>query len=276
MMSSTLRKQDAAQAGEEVGVTPEPGDTYVQSFARGLAVIRSFDAQAPTQSLSEVAARTGLSRAGARRILLTLEHVGYVQSDNRQFRLTPKILDLGFAYLSSQPLWQVAEPAIEALVAEVKESSSVAVLDEGEIIYVMRVPTHKIISINLGIGSRLPAHCTSLGRVLLSGLSDAELAARLKRYPPRAYTDKTITEDRALVTAIRQVGQKGWSLVNQELEAGLVSIAAPIVDRSGRTVAALNVSGQHSRTPPKYMREHVLPRLQQTSNEISKLLQMRT
>jgi IclR family pca regulon transcriptional regulator len=139
---------------------PRPGDTYVQSFARGLSVIRSFSAKAPQQTLSEVAQRTGLTRAGARRILLTLEGLGYVESQGRQFRLTPKILDLGFAYLSSLPLWNLAEPVMEALVEQVKESSSAAVLEGADIVYVLRVPTHKIMSINLGIGSRLPAYCT--------------------------------------------------------------------------------------------------------------------
>jgi IclR family pca regulon transcriptional regulator len=274
-MPTTSRKRDAAEPYEEPSPVPEPGDTYVQSFARGLAVIRSFSAQAPTQSLSEVASRTGLSRAGARRILLTLEHLGYVQSVNRQFCLTPKILDLGFAYLSSQPIWQLAEPVIESLVAEVKESSSVAVLDDAEIIYVMRVPTHKIMSINLGVGSRLPAHCTSMGRVLLGGLTESELATLLKRHPLRAYTSRTVLDVDTLITTIRQTRQQGWSLVNQELEDGLVSMAAPILDRSGRVIAALNVSGQYARTPPKYMRDRILPHLRQSAQQISRLLQMR-
>src|SRR5687768_15211300 len=142
---------------------PAPGDSYVQSFARGLEVIRSFSAQSPRQTLSEVAARSGLSRAGARRILLTLQTLGYVSSDGRYFSLTPRILDLGFAYLSSMPIWNLAEPVMEELVAEVKESSSAAVLDGTDIVYVMRVPTHKIMKNSLGVGSRLPAYCTSIG-----------------------------------------------------------------------------------------------------------------
>jgi len=254
---------------------PSPGDTFVQSFARGLAVIRSFDARAPAQTLSEVALRTGLTRAGARRILLTLEHLGYVQCEGRQFTLTPRILDLGFAYLSSQPLWQVAEPEIEALVAVVKESSSVSVLEGADIIYVMRVPTHKIMSINLGVGSRLPAHCTSMGRVLLGGLPDDQVLALLEANPPTAFTSHTVTEPTAVLSAIRQARATGWCLVNQELEEGLVSIAAPITDRAGNVVAALNVSGQYNRTPPKVMRDRLLPPLLDASQRISKLLLMR-
>lgn len=255
---------------------PRPGDTYVQSFARGLAVIRSFSADAPSQSLSEVAARTGLTRAGARRILLTLEGLGYVESQGRQFRLTPKILDLGFAYLSSLPLWNLAEPVMEALVAEVKESCSAAVLDGTELVYVLRVPTHKIMSINLGIGSRLPAYCTSMGRVLLAGLPAEELRRRLLASELRARTPRTVTDPQALETLIAQVRDQGWCLVNQELEEGLVSLAAPIRDRGGRTIAALNISGQFNRTPPAYMQEHFLPKLRDAAQRISQLLSMKS
>ncbi len=251
---------------------PKPGDTYVQSFARGLAVIRSFSADAPTQSLSEVAARTGLTRAGARRILLTLEGLGYVECQGRQFRLTPKILDLGFAYLSSLPLWNLAEPVMEALVAEVKESCSAAVLDGTELVYVLRVPTHKIMSINLGIGSRLPAYCTSMGRVLLAGLPPAEAAQRLRASEPKAHTPRTVTDPAALQAIIDQTREQGWCLVNQELEEGLVSLAAPIRDRGGRTIAALNISGQFNRTPPEHMLQHFLPRLRSAADRISQLL----
>jgi IclR family pca regulon transcriptional regulator len=255
---------------------PKPGDTYVQSFARGLAVIRSFSALAPTQSLSEVAVRTGLTRAGARRILLTLEGLGYVESQGRQFRLTPKILDLGFAYLSSLPLWNLAEPVMETLVADVKESCSAAVLEGTDIVYVMRVPTHKIISINLGIGSRLPAYCTSMGRVLLAGLRTEELRDTLAARPPVAHTSRTITDVDTLIGVVAQVREQGWCLVNQELEEGLLSMAAPIVDRGGRVIAALNISGQAHRTPPSVMIEQFLPKLLAAARNISHLLQLKT
>jgi IclR family pca regulon transcriptional regulator len=249
-----------------------PGDSYVQSFARGLAVIRSFSAQAPAQTLSEVAQRAGLTRAGARRILLTLQTLGYVESEGRQFRLTPKILDLGFAYLSSLPLWQRAEPVMQALVAEVHESCSAAVLDGPDIVYVLRVPTQKIMSINLGIGSRLPAYCTSMGRVLLADLDPEERSARLAQRPPEALTSRTLTEPEAITNSIDAVRREGYSLVDQELEEGLVSMAVPIRDRSGRTVAALNISGQANRTPPDLMRETLLPRLKAAAADIARLL----
>lgn len=255
---------------------PRPGDTYVQSFARGLSVIRSFSAQAPSQTLSEVAQRTGLTRAGARRILLTLEGLGYVEMQGRQFRLTPKILDLGFAYLSSLPLWNLAEPVMESLVADVKESCSAAVLEGNDIVYVLRVPTHKIMSINLGLGSRLPAYCTSMGRVLLADLPPDDMRARLAASERRALTARTVTDLAALEEIIAQVRQQGWALVNQELEEGLMSLAAPIHDRSGRVIAAMNISGQANRTPAQQMIEEFLPKLLAAAQRIARLMHMKS
>lgn len=249
--------------------SPQPGDNYVQSFARGLQVIRSFSAEAPQQTLTEVAGRSGLTRAGARRILLTLQALGYVESDGRHFRLTARILDLGFAYLSSLPLWNLAEPLMESLVEEVKESSSAAVLDAQDIVYVLRVPTHKILSIGLGVGSRLPAYCTSMGRVLLAALPDDEVRRRLQASDLRALTRHTVTDSDALMARIQQVRRQGWSIVNQELEEGLLSLAAPITDRSGRTIAALNLSGQANRTSAKVAQETLLPPLLRAARAIS-------
>jgi len=252
--------------------TPRPGDAYVQSFARGLEVIRSFSARTPHQTLSEVAAATGLTRAGARRILLTLQTLGYVGSDGKLFSLTPRILDLGFAYLSSMPIWNRAEPVMEALVREVQESCSAAVLDATDIVYVLRVPTHKIMRINLGVGSRLPAWCTSMGRLLLGDLPDDELRARLSASSIEPFTKHTLTETDAILAKVLQARRQGWCLVNQELEEGLVSIAAPITDRTGRMVAALNISGQANRTSAKVMQETMLPSLLGAARDISNLL----
>jgi IclR family pca regulon transcriptional regulator len=254
----------------------KPGDSYVQSFARGLAVIRAFSAEAPRQTLTEVAKRCGLTRAGARRILLTLETLGYVRSDGRQFSLTPKILDLGFAYLSSQPLWQFAEPVMQTLVSDLKESCSAAVLEGADIVYVLRVPARKIMSINLGLGSRLPAWCTSMGRVLLGGMDADELEAHLQGVQLQALTSRTVLNLPDLRERIKAAREQGWCLVNQELEEGLVSLAAPITDRSGRVIAALNVSGQVNRTPPEAMLQNCLPRLLDAAQSISRLLQIRS
>ncbi len=252
--------------------TPAPGDSYVQSFARGLEVIRTFSAESPLQTLTEVAGRSGLTRAGARRILLTLQTLGYVDSDGKLFRLTPRILDLGFAYLSSMPIWNLAEPVMETLVEQVKESCSAAVLDGTDIVYVIRVPTHKIMSISLNVGSRLPAYCTSLGRMLLSALPENELMQRLQASKRTARTKHTVTDIDELAARIAQVRRQGWALVDQELEEGMVSMAAPITNRAGQTVAALNISGQANRTSAKVMQASMLPQLLTAAQTISRLL----
>jgi IclR family pca regulon transcriptional regulator len=264
----------AAISAKTLKNAPPPGDSYVQSFARGLQVIRSFNAQAPAQTLSEVAAASGLTRAGARRILLTLQTLGYVESDGKLFRLTARILDLGFAYLSSMPIWNLAEPVMEGLADTVKESCSAAVLDGTDIVYVLRVPTHKIMRNTLGVGSRLPAYCTSLGRVLLAGLPDDEALRVLKASKPKALTRHTVTDVDALLGKIHQVRKQGWALVNQELEEGLLSLAAPIRDRAGRTIAALNLSGQANRTSAKVAQEKLLPPLLKAAQALSERLRL--
>lgn len=254
---------------------PRPGDGYVQSFARGLAVIRAFNGDRPAMTLSEVADAAGLTRAGARRILLTLVNLGYVNLDGRQYRLTPRILELGFAYLSSMPIWNLAEPIMEELVDEVHESCSASVLDCPDIVYVLRIPTHKIMAISLGIGSRLPAYCTSMGRVLLSGLTDREVDDVLRKSNLRALTSRTVTDRAELKRLIADVREKGWAMVNQELEEGLISISAPIRDRSGRIIAAMNISGQANRTPATQMVKKLLPPLLTAADRISELLRRR-
>ena len=252
-----------------------PGDSFVQSFARGLAVIRSFSAESADQTLSEVAERTGLTRASARRILLTLQTLAYVEQQDKRFRLTPKILDLGFAYLSSLPLWNLAEPVMSRLVSDVQESCSAAVLEGSDVVYVLRVPTQKIMSINLGVGSRLPAYCTSMGRVLLAGLPRAQLVALLgKRQLPRL-TRHTVTDPKQLLKLVDAAREQQWCLVCEELEEGLVSLSVPLLDRGGHHVAAMNISSQLNRTPPAYMIEHFLPKLKAAAAEISSMLRVK-
>lgn len=252
-----------------------PGDSYVQSFARGLDVIRSFGITAPRQTLTEVAEATGLTRAGARRILLTLQTLGYVRMNGRNFELTPKILDLGFAYLSSMPIWNLAQPVMDALVEQTHESCSIAVLDGQDVVYVLRVHTHKIMSTNLGIGSRLPAFWTSLGRVLLAELPAHELQAQLQARSSHQFTRHTVQDEASLLSILDSVRQQGWSLVDQELEEGLISIAAPIHNASGHVIAALNISGQANRTTPEVMQGKLLPPLLQAANRVSALLGFR-
>jgi IclR family transcriptional regulator, pca regulon regulatory protein len=256
-------------------VPDKPGDSYVQSFARGLAVIRAFNAERPAQTLTDVAAATGLTRAGARRILLTLQTLGYVEAEGRLFRLTPRILDLGFAYLTSMPFWNIAEPVMEALSAQVHESCSAAVLDRTEIVYVLRVPTHKIMTINLSIGSRLPAWCTSMGRVLLSTLDDASLDAVLDASNLRAHTPRTVAGKHELKEVIAQVRRQGWAIVDQELEEGLISISAPIRNRQGRIIAAMNISGNAQRNSAKQMMKTFLEPLQQAAQSVSEMVALR-
>ena len=250
----------------------KPSDAYVQSFARGLAVIRAFNAERPAMTLTEVAEAAGLTRAGARRILLTLVQLGYVATEGRLFRLTPRILELGFAYLTSMPFWDLAEPIMEQLTNEAHQSCSATVLDGTDIVYVLRIPTGRIMSINLGIGSRLPAYCSAMGRVLLAGLADAEIDAVLANSDLRAHTPLTVTDPAQLKAAILKVREQGWSLVDRELETGLVAIAAPIRDRSGRTVAALNLSGQAHRITAAQMQEELLPLLTRAAERINDLM----
>lgn len=249
-----------------------PSDSYVQSFARGLEVLRSFGAEAPSQTLSECAERVGLTRAGARRILLTLQTLGYVEQDGRQFRLTPRVLELGFAYLSAQPWWHLAQPVMEELTRDLRESSSAAVLDGDDIVYVLRVPAHRIMSINLGVGTRLPAYCTSMGRVLLAALPEDERARRVGAMTLTARTPRTVTDRDALLDVLARVRRQGWALIDQELELGLLSLAAPIRDRSGRVVAAVNVSGQAQHTTVDHMMGEYLPRLLATADRISAMM----
>lgn len=209
---------------------------HVRSLARGLAVIRAFDADAPAQTLSEVARRAGLDRAAARRFLLTLAELGYVRTDGKLFALTPRVLDLGFAYLSSLTLPELAAPHLEALVERVHESASVSVLDGADVVYVARVPTSRIMTVAITIGTRFPAHATSMGRVLL--------AAQEPR-PPLALwslTEHTITDPAVLDRELDAVARNGFCLVDEELELGLRSVAVPLRDASGAVVAAANVS----------------------------------
>jgi len=182
------------------------------------------------------------------------------------------VLALGFAYLSPMPIWNLAEPVMEELVAQVKESCSAAVLDGTDIVYVLRVPTHKIMRITLSVGSRLPAYCTSMGRVLLADLPDDEVRQRLQAAAPQALTKNTVSELDGLLAKIQQVRKQGWCLVNQELEEGLISLAAPITNRAGRTVAALNISGQANRTNAREAQDSLLPALRQSARRISQML----
>jgi IclR family transcriptional regulator, pca regulon regulatory protein len=246
----------------------ERPDHFVQSLERGLMVIRAFGEDAPEMTLSEVAAKTDLTRAAARRFLLTLTDLGYVRTDGRRFALSPRVLELGYAYLSSLSLPEIAEPHLERLVAEVRESSSVSVLDGDDIVYVARVPTSRIMRVAINVGTRFPAHATSMGRVQLAGLSESELDAYLARAQLRRLTAHTLTDPDALRAELARIRAQGWALVDQELEEGLRSVAAPIRDRAGRVVAAVNVSAHASRASRDAVRRTLLPPLLATAQRI--------
>jgi IclR family pca regulon transcriptional regulator len=250
-----------------------PNPDFVQSLERGLAVIRAFDAAHPELTLSEVAAATDMTRAAARRFLLTLADLGYVRSDGRLFSLTPRVLDLGYAYLSSLSLPEVAEPHLEALAAEVNESSSVSVLDRGDVVYVARVPTSRIMTVAISVGTRFPAYATSMGRVLLAGLSDEDLSDYLSSVRIERLTSRTLSTVEALRSELARVRSQGWALVNQELEEGLRALAAPIRDRSGTVVAAVNVSAHASRRSLEAMKRELLPPLLTAAKRIEADLQ---
>nr|WP_297524988.1 IclR family transcriptional regulator C-terminal domain-containing protein [uncultured Roseateles sp.] len=253
-------------------VSLKPGDSYVQSFARGLSVIRTFDTHHARQTLTEVAKRCGLTRAGARRILLTLQTLGYVRSEGRLFELTPKILDLGFAYLSSQPLWRFAEPVAIQLANDLRESVSIAVLDGDDVVFVLRAPLRKILSDPMGIGSRLPAWATATGRVLLASLAVEERETRVAQVQLARRASNTVRSHEELRAAIEQARRQHWCLVDQELEDGVLSVAVPITGRDGKVVAAMNVSTHASRTPPQMLLEQGLPKLQAAAQNLSQLL----
>jgi IclR family transcriptional regulator, pca regulon regulatory protein len=241
---------------------------FVQSLERGLSVIRAFDEEHREMALSDVARATGLTRAAARRFLLTLVKLGYVHFDSGRFSLRPRVLELGFAYLSSLSLPEVAQPHLETLVAKVNESSSISVLDDMDVVYVVRVPTRRIMSITLAVGTRLPAYATSMGRVLLASLSPDELDERLARLEIQPLTKRTVKDVSALQKTLDKVRRQGYAVTDQELEEGLRSAAVPIRDSSGTVVAALNVSVHASRASMQSLRSDFLPRAQETAAAI--------
>ena len=246
-----------------------PARTFVQSFSRGLAVIRALSATEPL-TLSEVARASELSRASARRFLLTLEQLGYVQLAGGRFALTPRVLELGFSYLSALGLPELAQPHLERLVEQVHESSSVSVLDGESIVYVARVPTQRIMTVTVSVGTRFPAYATSMGRVLLSGLEEQARAELLERIDLQPLGHETIVTRAALETELDRVREQGYAIVDQELESGLRSVAAPIRDRRERVVAAVNLAVQAARVSVEEIRQSLLGPLLSTAAAIER------
>jgi IclR family pca regulon transcriptional regulator len=249
----------------------ENSPDFVRSLARGLMVIRAFDEDHPSLSLSEVAERTHLARAAVRRSLLTLQHLGYVDLRAKQFFLTPRTLELGFGYLSSLALPELALPSMEHLAQRVNESCSLSVLDGADIVYVARVPVRRVMTISLGVGARLPAFATSMGRVLLAGLSDDALDRWLAQTRTRALTPHTVFDRPELKAEILRVRAQGHAVVVQELEIGLCSFAVPIHERNGRVIAALNVGMQCQQGVRDRARREILPALRDTQHTIDRV-----
>lgn len=241
---------------------------HVTSLERGLKVMETLAHHSSGLTMTEVAKEAGMTRAGARRFLLTLVAAGYAVQTGRRFALSARLLSLARDFVSHTPLWVFAEPYMREVSEELSESCSAAVLDGREIVYVARIPGRRIMTVSLGIGTRLPAHCTALGRALLSGFSEEELRRRLEEWPLTQETPNTVTDKEALIRVIRQVGEQGYAFVNQELEMGLMSLAVPVKDRSDNVVAAINVSTHTSRFTPEEAVETILPKLSEAAGKI--------
>lgn len=251
---------------------PQRDIDFVQSLEKGLAVIRAFDRNHSQMTLSDVARRTGLTRAAARRLLLTLVRLGYARSDGRLFELAPRILDLSYAYLSSFGIADVAHVYMEEVARSLGESCSMAVLDGAEIVYVARVPTQRIMTQVLAVGTRLPAFATAMGQVLLAALPDPDLDALLDAHPLTRLTEKTITDRDVYLRKIEQIRRLGYALVDEELERGVRSIAVPVHDRRNRVIAAMNVGAYAGRIPLEAMTETVLPVLRRAVHDTERAI----
>jgi IclR family transcriptional regulator, pca regulon regulatory protein len=242
---------------------------FIEALARGLDVLRVFEPRQPVMSLAAVAASAGLPRPTARRVLLTLERLGYVRAAERGFELTPRVLELGTSYVLSRGLWDVARPHMERLVARTHESSSIAQLDGSDIVYVARVAVPKIIALAVTIGTRFPAMQTSLGKVMLAALPPEE-AERVLAEPSRSGITARWQPDAAeRAAALREVRARGWSLTDEQLALGIRSVAAPLRDGDGRVIAAMNVTVHAAETPVEVLTGEYLPLLLQTAGAIS-------
>lgn len=240
----------------------------VGSLQRGLGVLEILAAHPSGLTLTQTAEHAGITRAAARRFLLTLAASGYATQHGRTFRLSPRLISLARTWLSGASLWSFAEPWMREVSQSLNESCSAAVLADEDVVYVARVAGARILSVALHVGTHLPAYCTSMGRVLLSEMDDDSLERFLSAARIEAKTPKTVTSPEELGRAIRRVREQGYALVDEELEFGLRSIAVPVRDRSGRVAAAINVSTHAGRTDIATMKRDYLPRLRQAARRI--------
>ena len=250
MKTARTRQEAAAKVGEvrsawAESATAKPlpvsSDRFVRAFSKGLDIICAFDPHSP-MTIADLAKASGIDRAGTRRILLTLEALGYVRSDGKRFALTPRVLNLGYRYLASLPFWHIAQPVMEELVAQVQETCSIGVLDGDNATFILRVPTRRFLSFDPSIGSNVPAYVHSIGRMLLARLPEAELQEYLARVKLTALTPHTIASKATLKRALLDDREKGWSFVSEQYEEGMCGIAVPILDGAGQPVAAINIS----------------------------------
>ncbi|MCD6581510.1 MAG: IclR family transcriptional regulator [Desulfuromusa sp.] len=245
---------------------------FVMSLDRGLKVIQAFDREHEKMSLSQVAMRVELNRAAVRRFLLTLKSLGYVNSDGKLFWLSPKILKLGYSYLVSQPIVDLVQPFVDLVSAEVGESCSVSVLDGTEIVYISRRRTQRIMSFSLHVGTRLPAAVTSMGRVILANKNTRELDTILDLVELKQLTKYTMTDRQILKEELLKVREQGYSVINEELELGLRSIAVPIHNKNDKIVAAINVGTHAERISEQELIDRILPCLLKSAMEIREIL----
>lgn len=255
---------------EEIDALTDP--SFMTSLARGLAVVKAFSDQRRAMTIAQISHKTGIPRAAVRRCLFTLKQLGYADSEANNFYLKPRILSLGYSYLSSTPLTVAAQPCLNQLSRTLNESCSLAVLEDNDVLYISRSQTSRVLSVALNAGSRLPAYCTSLGRVLLAGLSDAELNQYFSSVKLVAYTEFTEISEMRLREIIAEVRQKGFAVVDEELEIGLRSVAVPVRGASGATMAALNIGAQTTRMPRAQVEQIFLPALLNAASELSVLL----
>ena len=248
---------------------PRENPSYVEAFARGLRVIRAFGPGREHMTLADIAKLTDLPRATVRRALFTLVSLGYAADDGRQFRLTPRILSLGHAYLSSTPLPGLLQPALESVSEMTRESCSASILDGTEIVYIARSATKRIMSVGLNVGSRLPAYCTSMGRILLAAEPVEKQKILLQQSPIKALTKKTVTDQAQLLSELAKVQAQGYAYVDQELETGLCSLAVPVLSTKGEVVAAINVSTQASRMDEPLIHNTIREALQKAAQSLT-------
>jgi len=258
-----------ARAGGERAL---PRSEFIQSLEKGLAVIRCFDENHPTRTLTEAAQAVGLTRAAARRFLLTLQALGYVAGEGRNFRLMPQTLELGYAYLASQPWWRNAQRIAERVGAVHGQACAVGVLDRDAVAYVAYAPAVNLPSLVRTVGTRLPVHATAVGRVLLAGMPAEALSAYLRKAKLMPLTPFTCIDAATLGKAVAQAKADGYAVVNQELEIGLRSIGVPVLDRGGRTTAAMSFSVRDPYYPPERLVKELLAPLKRAAREITAVM----